>query len=654
MQFVLIVLPLVLIVLALARRRFWARMPNWLWCVGEIALVAIAFGISWSMVVVFNDLAEAKPTEDFSERALPTAFFVPLFVALVPATARGIVAGALLAFMSFLAVADLLYFRFFGSVIPLLAVGSSGQIWDVRDIIFDNLKPRDALYLPTFLAGIALLLLWRRPSFGWRDHWRLRLPLYVAVVGACLCFAAPAYGHLTSWMATARSWRIINAADSVRNTGFVGTHMREISRTVREELLAEELTPEKIEKIAVFYRKRAQSLKKAPYKGILKDKNLLIVLSESMQQWVIGTRANGHEITPFLNQLRKRSFYFPNIFDQTYQSPTADCEYLVFNSQHGMNHGSVAFRFAGNHFVSVPKLFRAAGYHTFSAHAYDRGMWNRGVLHPAYGFEHSLFRQEIGRGNPKVGWGLGDKQFLQRLGLRLKAVRQPFMAFAITLTAHPPYWYIPGRQRTIRAGALAGSKLGHYIYSMRYVDEAFDGLFRRMEQAKLLDNTAVVIFGDHDNKLKLDRKDRRNAMRVLDLPDDAINRMARKHISMDKVPFIIALPKTSRQEPREFLTIGGQIDIGATLLHLFGLKRPRSFLGQSLTRGREGHAVRADGSMIRGNRIFLNRRGGRCLAHPSGRRLPRGQCRGMRRQANRELEMSWVVTRSDLARRIAE
>ena len=48
---------------------------------------------------------------------------------------------------------------------------------------------------------------------------------------------------------------------------------------------------------------------------------------------------------------------------------------------------------------------------------------------------------------------------------------------------------------------MEGTKLGNYFKSAHYADEALGELFENLDQSGLLDNTVVVIYGDHDARL---------------------------------------------------------------------------------------------------------------------------------------------------------
>ena len=49
---------------------------------------------------------------------------------------------------------------------------------------------------------------------------------------------------------------------------------------------------------------------------------------------------------------------------------------------------------------------------------------------------------------------------------------------------------------------LEGTTMGDYIKSVNYADEAIGELITKLDEEGLLEDTVIVIYGDHDSKLK--------------------------------------------------------------------------------------------------------------------------------------------------------
>ena len=135
----------------------------------------------------------------------------------------------------------------------------------------------------------------------------------------------------------------------------------------------------------------------------------------------------------------------------------------------------------------------------------------------------------------------------------------------------------------------------------------------------------------------------------VELPRETLQRISERDFSTKRIPLFVVLPQTKQRPASTVRTLGGHVDVGPTLLYLYGLPRPRSFIGQSLLPERAGHALRVDGSAVNDEHIYIATNGGRCESYPAFQPAPRAACDALAGAARDELEISWSVTLSDLA-----
>ena len=633
-----------LLCLGLGLRLLKTRVPAGLRLVCEALLVPGAYLFGLSIIYLSLQLTDLEIWAGFKRAAFYSAAVFALPVALIPGRYRARGFGIVLSLLLLVVFGDLIYLRYFGNILPVLAIGGGGQIWDVRDIIVKYTRVQDAWLLLVLVTSVALAFVWPKPSKHAQTPLLLRSGLDLLMVFLSVAFFLPIPGIVQSWMDSDRSWRVLNGTDAVQDSGIVVAHIKEVSRSIRDARQHGTITPAELAEVRKYHEARAALASDDSDFGLARGTNLLILQVEAMQKWVIGAHDKGQELTPFLNALRGRAWFFDHLYDETGDSSTSDCEYMVLNSQFPIPQGSIAFRRDENHFVTLLHAFKEAGYTTFAGHAYAAGMWNRAVLYPKYGFDQTAFREELGEG-PKLGWGIGDKLFFQRVVPRIERLKAPFVSMLITLTSHGPYQYVPPAERRLALGSIESSDFGGYLQSMRYNDEAIEQLFGQLEKDGLLANTTVVIYGDHDSRMKFSAR----LATDTDLPSDIQRRLAIRDYTTKQIPLFVVLPERLHAAPRLVHTIGGQVDIGATIAHLYGLKRPASFIGQSLVPERAGHASRIDGSGVDPERIYIAPGGGRCESFPEFKRLERSACDDLSQRTQRELNMSWDVTLLDLA-----
>src|ERR1051326_9192139 len=176
--------------------------------------------------------------------------------------------------------------------------------------------------------------------------------------------------------------------------------------------------------------------------GAARGKNLIVVQVESLQDFVVDFRVGDQYVMPHLRRWSDDSIRFTGVTDETSEGRTSDAEFATMTSLLPLDHGAVAFRYPGNHYVALPRLLKDRGYSTLSAVSFERGFWNRGVMHPSYGFERSLFEPDF-QMTEQIGWGLNDRDFLQQMVPRLEQLKRPFAAWMITLSLHHPFEDFP-------------------------------------------------------------------------------------------------------------------------------------------------------------------------------------------------------------------
>ena len=72
----------------------------------------------------------------------------------------------------------------------------------------------------------------------------------------------------------------------------------------------------------------------------------------------MNQKVNGKEVTPFLNDLIKDSFYFNQIYDQTAQGKTSDAELMIDTSLYPLASGSIFVRRTENTYDSLTHILK--------------------------------------------------------------------------------------------------------------------------------------------------------------------------------------------------------------------------------------------------------------------------------------------------------
>ena len=258
------------------------------------------------------------------------------------------------------------------------------------------------------------------------------------------------------------------------------------------------------------------------YTNIFEGRNVIVIHAESMQDIALNRTFNGEEVTPNLNRLIDEGLFFTNFYSQVSVGTSSDTE-LTFNTSLMPTQNGTAFvSYFDRTYIATPSLMKEKGYYTFSMHANNADFWNRRAMHESLGYDkfYSKETYDVDKENV-IGLGLSDKEFFAQSVEKIKKINEEhekYYGLLITLTNHTPFSDTDkygefavtmkttitnedGTTEEIEAPYLEGTKLGNYFKSVHYADAALGEFFQAMDEAGLLDNTVVILYGDHDARL---------------------------------------------------------------------------------------------------------------------------------------------------------
>lgn len=326
-------------------------------------------------------------------------------------------------------------------------------------------------------------------------------------------------------------------------------------------------TPEVEDCLEVFAAAGESVGRVNPYFGAFEEANIIFIQLESMESFPVGLTVEGQEVTPVLNELVKTSLW-AEAYDQTLQGSSSDGEFIYLNGLHPPSFGPLVFHFPHVQYLSLPRLLSQRGYQTQSVMPFSSRFWNRGRMDKAYGFESSLYRQAFNE-SPDLthDWGLKDGPLFGQYLELLPTGDKPFFSYLVTVMMHHPFPELPAaEQRLELSPELAGTDLGRYLQLAAARDAAIGELVQGLEERGLLENTVLVLCGDHRGRLANEEKSR------LGLAESPRG---------DRVLMLIRCPGGTPSGKIDRPV--GQVDLMPTLLHLLGIEADAAvFLGTNL------------------------------------------------------------------------
>ena len=489
--------------------------------------------------------------------------------------------------LTLLFILDLWYFRGFMTVPSILVATQTANLDNMSGSILSMTSPMDIIFILDILLLFIYVVIFRK-SFkniksnikGFAVSFLLSI-IYIAYVP----FNINVLGNTD--VKNSYLFSNYDSTDTARYFSSIGYHLFDLYN-VYKDLKPYELTAEEQQDITNFYDKKNENLPDNEYKGLFKDKNLLIIQLESLENFVIGQTVNGQEITPNLNKLLNNSIYFPKIYEQVNEGTSSDSDLMVNTSMLPLRKGSTFFRYPVRNYNSLPKLLGELGYESTAIHP-DRGsFWNYAQGLKGIGFDNFIDYYSF---NPDeiIGLGLSDETYFKQVIPMIEKMKQPFYTFSVTLTNHGPF-DLPDKYKELNlTGELKDSILGNSFQTAHYTDKQIGMFLAELDKKGLLDNTVVAIEGDHTGVHKYYND------KVEELKNPESWWLDKEDSS---VPLIIY--QKNLQNSLKSDIAGGQIDIMPTLAYLMGVDESKyinTALGRNLLKTNKSFAVMTNRSV---------------------------------------------------------
>lgn len=368
----------------------------------------------------------------------------------------------------------------------------------------------------------------------------------------------------------------------------IGYHVLDLY-TVYKDSKPYELTSKEEAEVNTFFENKQENLSDNKYAGMFKNKNLIVIQVESLESFVMGKEINGEKLTPVMDSLVDTGIYFPNIYEQVNEGTSSDADLMINTSMLPLRRGSTFFRYPNTTYNSLPLLLENEGYETAAIHPDKGSFWN--YVGGLIGIGFQTFKDSFSFNlDEQIGMGLSDESYFKQLVPMLKDMKEPYYAFTVTLTNHGPF-DLPDEYRTLNIDEeLSNSEMGGYFESVRYTDAAIGTFLELLEAEGLLEDTVVVIEGDHTGVHKYYNHSIDKLSNAEDWYYDN---------GHPTVPFIIW--DKNIKEPKTFDTIGGQVDIMPTILYAMGIpeeKYSHTAIGRNLLNTNKSFSILTDGTIV--------------------------------------------------------
>lgn len=303
------------------------------------------------------------------------------------------------------------------------------------------------------------------------------------------------------------------------------------------------------------------------YTGYFKDKNLIVIMLESTNEIALN-----EEYFPTLYKIYSEGWSWKNNYSPRNTCPTGNNEFSALTSLYSINNTCVARDYKNNtYYESLFNLFKNKGYNVSSYHNYTEKYYARSIIHQNLGSTYYGSNELNIITSSTYGKWPSDKDLIEKAyPIITENKDEKFFAFLTTVTTHAPY------NRSSEYGDKYLSKfkdldvstdVKRYLSKLTELDLALQSLLEKLEEDGILDDTVIVLFGDH-YPYAIDTK---SISQLLDITDS---------VDIDKTPFVIY---NSKETPKVFEDYTSYINILPTLANLFDLDYDaRLYMGEDL------------------------------------------------------------------------
>lgn len=531
-------------------------------------------------------------------------------------------------FLTAICAVNSIYYNNYMTYASLSMIATSSQLSDIADaVITEVFELKDLLYLIGPIVLIVVNMSLKKHNYYTKvetiENGKVRaLSTMIAAIISLGLFMITITG--TDLSRLGKQW---NREYVVMKFGIYIYQVNDVVSSISSSLAPLFGYDEAMKEFREFYDNKEDTTKTNKYTNIFKGKNLLVIHAESIQNFLLNKTINGKEVTPNLNRLASEGIYASNFYAQESIGTSSDTEFTFNTSLMPATNGTVFVSYFDRDYVTIPKLLKEQGYYSFSMHANKAAFWNRKTVHKSFGYDHFYAYTDAYKINKEdiIGLGLNDKSFFKQSVPYIKEISDTYQNFygtVIMLTNHTPFTDIENYsdfdvtmkyvdQETLEekvAPYLEGTTMGSYIKSVHYADEAIGEFINELDEAGLLENTVIVIYGDHDAKLK---KSEFNRYYNYDpYNDDIKSKDSEDYVTIDsytyelnrKTPFIIWTK--NKKFNVEITEVMGMYDALPTLGNMFGFKSDYA-LGHDIFSVKENVVVFPDGDWLT-NKMYYN------------------------------------------------
>ncbi len=265
------------------------------------------------------------------------------------------------------------------------------------------------------------------------------------------------------------------------------------------------LTSDKTVKETIEYISQLVPSKKNKYTGIFEGKNLIQITAESFVPYIVD-----EELTPALYRLKENSIVFEKYYQPLWSGSTTTGEFQIISGLVPYDGYYCMKDTIGNDMrFTIANQLKEKGYNTVAFHNGTYNYYNRHITHKNFGYDEYYANNYgmTGLSGGKDGWPQSDLEMMQFIAPEfISKDNEPFCEYIMTVSGHSSYvttnWVVEKNYDEVCKWAkkngynYSKAVLCYYACNLE-LEKALEYLFEQLEEAGTLDDTVIVLTGDH-------------------------------------------------------------------------------------------------------------------------------------------------------------
>ncbi len=292
------------------------------------------------------------------------------------------------------------------------------------------------------------------------------------------------------------------------------------------------------------------------------NKNIIIIIVESLLSFADELSFNGQAITPCLNQIKKENTYYNHhVTPQTQLGESSDGQFIYLTGLLPLKNSVTIINHLKNKFISLSSLLKEQNKIIESRMTIPTGptFWRQDKICLNYQIDSLFTRNEYSK---KHEMWLNDEQIFDLAKNKDINTTQPFLSVILTSSTHSPYNQTIDNHITFDFPSDYSNELKNYLINLHYTDKQIGNYILSLKENNLYNNSIIIIVSDHEAHDS-----------YLNLPPTL------KHITKEIPLYIINSPVKVTRASNDTIK---QSDIFPTLLDLTGIHSSWRGVGQSL------------------------------------------------------------------------